>query len=174
MKLRKLLGFSLLFLSLLLLVGCEPKTKGDSFISKSQYFEVISGGGWMEAAEGDLNKNADLELRGKNMEKYALLLTDRAEAFESYNDWFLTVVDNNSENYAFEMDSVKDVKVGGYDAKYVEFEHEYNNYKMYMRIYFLQSKNYYSQFFLWTLAENKNKLSGEFDNMINSIYYYEN
>ena len=173
MKIRNILLTMLVIVVGLVVTGCQPKTQGETFISKSGYFEVVSAGGWIEASEGDLNKNADLELRGKNMEKYAMLLTDKLDGFDNFEAWSDLVISNNSQNYGFDVEDVKTVEVGGYESKYVEFIKEFNGYDMYMRIYFLKSKNFYYQLFLWTLKENKDRLSGEFDNMVNSIYFYE-
>ena len=173
MKTKKILLCSFILFGIILLVGCQPKTQGDTFVAKSGFMEITSGGGWIQAAEGDLNKNADLELRGKNMEKYAMILTDPASKFESYDAWYKTVVSNNASNYHFKEEDAKDITIDGFKSKYVEFETDFNGYKMYMRIYFLNSKYNYAQFFLWTLKANKDRLAGEFDNMANSIIYYE-
>lgn len=166
---------------LFILPGCnslefvEKATKQEEKVDKKYFytyednFKVKVPSTWEEAKEGDLNSDADMELEGKKIEKYFMILAENKVNFDSFEFWYDIVLRSNADSYNFESDIVKDTKINGYDTKYAEFDTSFNGVRIYMRIYFIQSENYYSQVFMWSTMDQKEKLQDEFDEIINSF-----
>lgn len=169
MKKIRILYFVVMFISLVLITGCGLSNYDKTISSYNNIYEVTVKDDWVKADKGSLNAKAELELKGLRTEKYVMILNDKASDFESYDDWSNNVITNNSNNYSFEESDVKNIKIGDYDSRYVEIEKEYNNTSMYMRIYFINGKDNYAQLFMWTEYKNKDKVSGEFDQILESL-----
>ena len=171
MRKRKMFYLLVLIISIVMLTGCGLGNSEKTIASYNNIYEVTVNGDWVKADKGALNAKAELELKGLRTEKYVMILTDKASNFESYDDWCNNVISNNSNNYSFDESDVKQIKIADFDSKYVETEKEYNNTKMYMRIYFLNGKDNYSQLFMWTEVKNKDKVASEFDQILESLKY---
>ena len=171
MRKRKMFYLLVLIISIVMLTGCGLGNSEKTIASYNNIYEVTVSGDWVKADKGALNAKAELELKGLRTEKYVMILTDKASNFESYDDWCNNVISNNSNNYSFDESDVKQIKIADFDSKYVETEKEYNNTKMYMRIYFLNGKDNYSQLFMWTEVKNKDKVASEFDQILESLKY---
>lgn len=180
-NMKKIHLFIFLIAILFVLPGCsslefvekvtnqEEKIEDKYFYTYDDNFRVKAPNTWVEAKVGDLNSEADIELNGKEIEKYFMILAENKVNFDSFDVWYDIVLKNNANSYGFESSIVKDVKINGYEAKYAEFDTSFNGIKIYMRIYFVQSENYYSQVFMWSIMEQKDKLQDEFDEIISSF-----
>ncbi len=176
---KKIKYIIIVLMLVLLTTACGLNTGTRNFKSKNGILQVTTNGSWTEAKAGSLNSRAELELRSLRIERYVMALTEPASNFDSYEDWLSVVVYNNSQNYSFDSASLEDVEIAGFNSKYVDFntllpsDDPYNtenpNINMFIRIYFIGSKNYYTQLFMWTLDENKESSIVEFEKIVDSL-----
>ena len=176
---KKISRMVVVLIIITLITACGLNTGTKTFKSFNNLYQLNTSSTWTEASPGSLNKNAELELKGLRIDKYAMILTDNASNFKDYKEWLNIVITNNANTYGFEASQLKDIELDGTASKYVEFNTEVQNddqydvehptIPMYMRVYFINGKNYYSQLFMWTMQENKATVSPEFDEMINSL-----
>ena len=121
---------------------------------------------WKRLDHGELNEDANLEVQGSN--KYFMNISDNVDDFDNFNSWYEIVLDASSKAYSFDKSIVKDVTIGSYNAKYAEFTTTVSGLNIYMRVYFVQTKSFYSQIYLWTTKSNSNNVMDEFSDIIQS------
>lgn len=164
----------LLLISILLLTGCDnSKLVDEDQVIKSydDKFQITVPSNWKTVdKQGDLNDSANFEISNQRRQKYLIAITEAKEDldmdFESYQD---TIFSQNAENYSVDLNDRKDIKINGYPAKYVEFKTKYETSNIYMRIYAIESDNYYNQILIWTTYSQKDSVEQEFDEIINSF-----
>ena len=91
---------------------------------------------------------------------------DLAMDFQKYQE---TIFSQNAKNYDTEFKDIKDININGKACKYVEFKTTQETANIYMRIYAVETNNYYSQILIWTTYSQKDNVQKEFDNIISSF-----
>ena len=147
----------------------EEKVMKSTYKSYNEKYEVTVNDTWEKAIKGDLNDSADIELHGKDNDKYFMVLAESKVNFDSFDVWYGYVLKNNISAYNFSEEDIYDTEVNGYEAKCADFETSFRGIKMYMRIYFVKSENSYSQVFLWTTLDKKSELTEEFDEIVDTF-----
>lgn len=142
----------------------EVKTK--TFTSDDGKIKVTFPNDWKRLDQGELNEDANLEAQGTN--KYFMNISDNLDDFDSFNSWYDIVLEGASKAYSFDKSIVKDVTIGSYNAKSAEFTTTVSGLNIYMRVYYVQTKSFYSQIYLWTTKSNSNNVMTEFDDIIQS------
>lgn len=166
--------FILITLSILTLTGCSfmdnKETKMTTFKSYDDKFQITVPSDWKKAStKGELNSAADFELYNKVAEKYFLALMESKEDIAySFEQYKTAILAQNEKVYSTTFDEVKDIKIDEHDCNYVEFKTQQLGTNIYMRIYVIETDNYYGQLFIWTTYSQKDKLDEEFDKIISS------
>lgn len=170
MKVKKFLVF---ICALFLLTGCEfgKTAKEDvTFNSYNEKFQITADSSWKKTSKGELNDSADIEIADTRNQKYMIVLMESKEdlswSYEEYSDFILA---QNSTIYSVELDDVKTTKIDGYDVDYVEFMTKPDGINIYMRIYVVETENYYGQILIWTKYSQRNDVKDEFDKIISSF-----
>ena len=91
---------------------------------------------------------------------------DLAMDFEKYQE---TIFSQNEENYNTKFEEIKDININEKNCKYVEFKTTQETTNIYMRIYAIETDNYYSQILMWTTYSQKEDVQKEFDKIISSF-----
>ena len=149
----------------------EPKVTTKTITSTDGHFTLDVNDTWEQLKQGDLNKSATLEIGSSDnskIVKYGMILPDDSANFESFDTWYNTVIQSASTSYKFDVNTVQDVTINGYEAKYVTYNTTSSGYVFYMRAYYVKGTKYYSQMYFWTVASEKDKLDPEFIEMANS------
>lgn len=166
--------FILVLMCILVLTGCSlksTKTGSKKINSYDNKFQVTVPGAWTTAKnKGDLNSAASIEVQDSEKQKYMIAITeakaDLAMDFEKYQE---TIFSQNAKNYDTEFKDIKDININGKACKYVEFKTTQETANIYMRIYAVETNNYYSQILIWTTYSQKDDVQKEFDNIISSF-----
>lgn len=167
----------LLILTILLLVGCgkkEVNNTTDNLITIKSYdekFEVTAPDDWTNTLErGELNEAADLEIYNKTDHKYFVALMESKEDitwnFEEYKKF---VIEQNEKVYDTTFEEINETTINGKKANYIEFKTTEGNTNIYMRIYLIETDNYYGQLFIWTVYSKRNDLNQEFNKIVESF-----
>lgn len=166
--------FILVLICILVLTGCtskSTKTGSKKINSYDNKFQVTVPGTWTTAKnKGDLNSAASIEVQDSEKQKYMIAITeakaDLAMDFQKYQE---TIFSQNAKNYDTEFKDIKDININGKACKYVEFKTTQETANIYMRIYAVETNNYYSQILIWTTYSQKDNVQKEFDNIISSF-----
>lgn len=166
--------FILVLMCILVLTGCSlksTKTGSKKINSYDNKFQVTVPGTWTTAKnKGDLNSAASIEVQDSEKQKYMIAITeakaDLAMDFQKYQE---TIFSQNAKNYDTEFKDIKDININGKACKYVEFKTTQETANIYMRIYAIETNNYYSQILIWTIYSQKDDVQKEFDNIISSF-----
>ena len=165
--------FILVLMSVLLLTGCSNTTKAGSkkINSYDNKFQITVPSSWdTPTSKGNLNQAANIEIQNSEKQKYMIAITeakaDLAMDFEKYQE---TIFSQNEENYNTKFEEIKDININGKNCKYVEFKTTQETTNIYMRIYAIETDNYYSQILMWTTYSQKEDVQKEFDKIISSF-----
>lgn len=165
--------FILVLMSIFLLTGCSDTTKYDSkkINSYDNKFQITVPSSWdTSPSKGGLNTAANIEIQNSEKQKYMIAITeakaDLTMDFEKYQD---TIFSQNEENYNTKFEDVKDININGKNCKYVEFKTTQETTNIYMRIYAIETDNYYNQILMWTTYSQKDEVQKEFDKIISSF-----
>ena len=85
--------------------------------------------------------------------------------FENYQD---IIFNQNAENYSVDLNDRKDIEINGCQGKYVEFKTKFQSTNIYMRIYSIETENYYNQVLIWTTYSQKDSVVEEFNEIMDS------
>lgn len=91
---------------------------------------------------------------------------DLTWTFDEYKN---EIFKQNQELYETTFTDIKEIKLNTNNASYVEFKTVRNNTNIYMRIYAIETTNYYGQLLIWTTYSQKDELNNEFNQMILSF-----
>lgn len=167
--------FILVLMSVLLLTGCSntttTKIESKRVNSYDNKFQVTVPASWdTPVSKGSLNQAANIEIQNSEKQKYMIAITeakaDLAMDFEKYQE---TIFSQNEENYNTKFEEIKDININEKNCKYVEFKTTQETTNIYMRIYAIETDNYYSQILMWTTYSQKEDVQKEFDKIISSF-----
>lgn len=166
---KKTILAGILVMSMLMLPGCsivstlidslkgEPKT----IESSDGLFTLVIPADWKQASQGELNDVADLEAMNESKEMYFVALMENKADFdldlEEYRD---LVVEYNEGNYGSSFGEPTETLVNGKKAySYEYYVTSEDGIKTYMRLFIVDTGNYYGQLYAWTLKsmESENK-----------------
>jgi hypothetical protein len=166
---KKIIVAGILAMSVLMLPGCDlissitDSLKGEpkQIDSADGLFTMEIPADWEQPAEGELNEVASLEAMKGADELYFMAIMESKEDFdlglEEYRD---LAVDYNEGNYGSSFGEPTKTDVNGNDAYSYEFYvTSPDGIKMYMRLFVVDTGNYYGQLYAWTLKsmESENK-----------------
>lgn len=169
--------FLVFICALFLLTGCslfdskkEP-AKDEIFKSYNEKFEVTANSSWKKAAtKGELNDSADIEISDAKNQKYMIALMESKEDLTwSYDEYSEFILKQNSTIYGVELKDIKTTKIDGHDVDYVEFMTKPDGINIYMRIYVVETENYYGQILIWTKYSQRDDVKDEFDKIVSSF-----
>lgn len=163
----------LLLILILLFTGCSnQKLIDENKIIKSydESFEITVPSNWnVVDNKGDLNDVANIELSNKRNQKYLIAITESKEDLDmSFEEYQETIFTQHESNYDVKLTNKQDTEINGNKAKYVEFKTKFKSTNVYMRIYTIESQNYYSQILIWTTYSQKELVQKEFNKIIDS------
>ena len=168
----------LIFLVKLSSVEEEPrKSKKEDinyidFTSYDKKFTIRTSKDWnLLENRKSLNKDANLELYNDNLNAYFLLVVNsKIDYKNNFNTYKKEVFKQKEEQYKIKIKEYKHTVINNYNWDYIEFNYiNENNINTYIRAYAIETRNYYGQILLWTIASNKEKADTEFDNIINKF-----
>ncbi|MBR4262478.1 MAG: hypothetical protein IKQ35_03860 [Bacilli bacterium] len=118
-----------------------------------------------------LNKDANLELYNEKLNAYFLLVVNnKIDYKKNFNNYKAEVFKQKIEQYNIKIKEFKKVNVNNYNWEYIEFNYTNENaINTYIRSYAIETKNYYGQILVWTIASNQNEATNEFDNIISKF-----
>lgn len=162
--------------SLFLITGCslsksDDKSKMVDFSSYNDKFTVTASDKWKAVSnKGELNDSADIEISDAKNQKYMIALMESKEDISwSYDEYSEFILNQNSTIYDVTLDDIKTTKIGGYNANWVEFKTQPSGINIYMRIYVVETENYYGQILIWTKYSSKDDVKEEFDKIVSSF-----
>lgn len=170
---KKLLG--LMLCTILILTGCSKANTNSNKITYNSYndiFSVEAVNGWQQVEQGTLNSSADIELADLKNDKYFVALMENKADFEwSYEEYINNTIASNASTYNLTDYEKKDIKIGNYDCKYIEFKSTNNDTEVntYIQIYYVETENYYGQLLTWTLNSKKDEYKDEFIQLVESF-----
>jgi len=167
-------------ISILLITGCNNQNNITDNKIKEEYtkiksynekFEIKVPSDWKQTEEkGELNDSADLEIYEKSSQKYFIALMEAKEDLTwTFDEYKNEIFKQNQELYETTFTDIKEIKLNTNNASYVEFKTVRNNTNIYMRIYAIETTNYYGQLLIWTTYSQKDELNNEFNQMILSF-----
>jgi len=140
--------------------------------SYNKLFSINAPGTWKPVeVRNSLNKNAIIELENEDKNSYlVVVVNNKKDLNENFNTYKTKVFSQKESYYKTKISSYHNVVINGYNAQYgiIYYTNE-NNINTYIRSYAIETKNYYGQIVIWTLASNENSSEKEFDNIINSF-----
>ncbi len=166
-----------LFCSLILMTGCSLNLKNDNtkvedktFDSYNGKFQITANSNWKATSQGELNENADIEIADDDNQKYLISIMESKEDLDwDYKQYSNYILKQNAEIYETTIEEVKTTKINDYDIDYVELKSSPNGVNIYMRIYVIETKNYYGQILIWTKYSQRNDVKEEFDKIVSSF-----
>lgn len=170
---KKLL-LGLMLCTILIFTGCSETDNNSNKITYNSYndlFSVEAGNGWQQVEKGTLNSSADIELADLKNDKYFVALMENKEDFEwTYDEYIDNTIKSNASTYNFGDYEKKDIKIGDYDCKYIEFKSTGDNeVNTYIQIYYVETDNYYGQLLTWTLNSKKDEYREEFIQLVQTF-----
>lgn len=150
----------------------EPETKKEKTLtieSDTGDIYITVPDTWKQMGAGELNKEANLELGGIRSDKYLMNISDTADNFNSFQKWLDIVIPSAQSNYKFDKSKVEDVKVNGYNAKYIDFDASNQGVNMHMYAYYIETSKYYSQLYMWTTKAKQKTYENEFKEIIQTF-----
>ena len=168
----------LLVVLLLFISGCGKKeisenTKKEEtkiiFKSTDDLFSIETDDTWKQLEKGSINNQAVLEISGKELLKYGLILSDDKKYFTNYDSWYNSISPRLSKGYKYDINKVEKTSVNGYNAKTISFKTNVNEYEFYMSIYFIDGKEHFIQLLLYAPYSEKVYVEKEFIDIANSF-----
>lgn len=144
----------------------EPKI---IFNSTDDLYSLETDDTWKQLEKGSINSQAVLEISGKELLKYGLILSDDKKHFTNYDSWYNSVSPRLSKGYKYDIDKVEKTSVNGYNAKTISFKTNVNEYEFYMSIYFIEGKDHFIQLLLYAPYSEKEYVEKEFVEIANSF-----
>lgn len=162
--------------SLFLITGCSlfknnDEIKDVEFNSYNNKFSVTASSEWKAVSnKGELNDSADIEIADKDSQKYFIALMESKEDITwDYKEYSNFILQQNSTIYDVTLDDIKTTEIDGYNVEYVEFKTQPNGINIYMRIYVVETKNYYGQILIWTKYSQREEVMDEFDKIVSTF-----
>ncbi len=169
---KKILG--LILCTVLVLTGCNSTSNNSDKTTYNSYnniFSVEVGKGWQQVEKGTLNSSADIELADLKNDKYFVALMENKADFEwTYEEYMDNTIKSNASTYDLEDYEEKDIKIGEYDCKYIEFKStSETDVNTFIQIYYVETENYYGQLLTWTLNSKKDEYKDEFISLVQTF-----
>ena len=169
---KKLLG--LILCTVLFLTGCNGTSINSDKTTYNSYnniFSVEVGKEWQQVEKGTLNSSADIELADLKNDKYFVALMENKADFEwTYDEYMDNTIKSNASTYDLEDYEEKDIKIGEYDCKYIEFKStSETDVNTFIQIYYVETENYYGQLLTWTLNSKKDEYKDEFISLVQTF-----
>lgn len=142
------------------------------YTSYDKNFTIRTSKDWKTTKERKvLNKDANLELYNDKLNAYLLLVVNsKIDYKKNFNNYKKEVFKQKESFYKIKIKEYKNISVDNYKWEYIEFNYvNENKVNTYIRSYAIETKNYYGQILVWTIASNKENANSEFDNIINNI-----
>lgn len=165
--------YILFIIFIFLVTGCNTNLESleDEKVIFSSYddiFSIETENKWQNVTKGELNKLANLEIVDYDNNKYFMSLMESKEDFEiTYDEYLNNMIKDIENKYKIQLEEIYDIKIGEYDCKYVEFKSAVQNSSVnfYMKVYIIETNNYYGRLFAWTTYSQRDIYKEEFDKM---------
>lgn len=153
----------LLLLSACTLVGCAAipadlvtagltPAKAPIFHERKGIFEIELPQGWVIAEQGELNEEAELEMKNRRDSMYiAALMENKEDLAMSFDEYAAQASKDLQEAYGVTLGEPARTTVGSRDARLFEFESEMDKTRFHMWSYAIETEHYYGRIMGWTL-----------------------
>ncbi len=152
----------------------DPLAEKEEYISHQSYdtlFEIKTPESWKKIENPKtLNKNAYLELYDETKTAYlVVVMNSKKNTSDDFKTYKQKVFNQKVDHYGIKIKEYKDITIDNYPCQYIEFNYtDQDNINTYIRSYAIETKNYYGQIIIWTLAANEDTVQEEFNQIIST------
>lgn len=130
-------------------------------------FTIETDDTWQSVVKSTLHKAANIELANYDTNKYLMALIDKKADLNNikYEDYTTRMISDIEKTYKIKIEQKNKIRINGKETMYVEFKSTTTNENInfYMKVYMIETKNYYARLFTWTTFGQQDFYKKEFD-----------
>lgn len=121
--------------------------------------------------KNSLNKKGIIELNDPDKSSYILLVTtSKVNLNKDFNTFKTESFAQKESFYKTKITNYEKVTIDNHDAEYGEIYYTNSTgINIYIRVYVVESDNYFSQLVMWTVADNEKVVAEEYDKIASSL-----